>query len=242
VNDPTAEKTLASSCGKGAGKQSGSGTTSDKGHDGSDRSAGGGNGQLASTGAGGQGGAEQGAGRGDGANDGSSHGSGDSSGDAGLADTPSVTEIRQPMDGQFSAVVVGSSIAEKYPETMQMWAGRLAYTVYLHVGLEKNWILQYAVTREAASVDGNAAQPKAPWPYLMERPHLAPGDFNSDAVMVHGRLNASGQFEALAVVFPTDFSQGQFVLSALRQWRFRPATQNGMVVALEVLLIIPEEE
>jgi hypothetical protein len=146
------------------------------------------------------------------------------------------------MDGQFGAVVVGSSIAEKYPETMQMWAGRMAYSVYLHVGLEKNWILQYAVTRDAASVNGNAIQPKAPWPYLMERPHLAPGDFTSDAVMVQGRLNVSGHFEALAVVFPSDFSQAQFVLASLRQWRFRPATQNGEVVALEVLLIIPEED
>jgi hypothetical protein len=61
-------------------------------------------------------------------------------------------------------------------------------------------------------------------------------------VMVHGRLNASGHFEALAVVFPTDFSQAQFVLSALRQWRFRPARQNGVIVAVEVLLIIPEED
>ena len=153
-----------------------------------------------------------------------------------------VTEIRQPMDGAFGAVVVGSSIAERYPETMQRWSGRLAYTVYLHVGLEKNWILQYAVTRGASSVDGIAAQPNAPWPYLMERPHLVPGDFNADAVMVHGRLNTSGHFEALAVVFPSDFTQAQFVLSALRQWRFRPATQNGVAIALEILLIIPEEE
>ena len=160
----------------------------------------------------------------------------------GAAGTASVTELRQPVDGQFGAVVVGSSIAEKYPETMQLWAGRLAYTVYLHMGQEKNWILQYAATREAASVSGNMTQPHAPWPYLMERPHLAPGDFNSDAVMVHGRLNASGHFEALAVVFPSDFSQAQFVLSALQQWRFRPARQNGVVIAVEVLLIIPEEE
>jgi hypothetical protein len=125
---------------------------------------------------------------------------------------------------------------------MQLWAGRLAYTVYLHVGLEKNWILQYAVTREAASVSGNVTQPRAPWPYLMERPHLASGDFNSDAVMVHGVLNAAGHFEALAVVFPSDFSQAKFVLSALQQWRFRPARQNGAIIAVEVLLIIPEEE
>jgi hypothetical protein len=60
--------------------------------------------------------------------------------------------------------------------------------------------------------------------------------------MVHGLLNTSGHFEALAVVFPTEFSQAQFVLSALRQWRFRPARQDGKIIAVEVLLIIPEED
>jgi hypothetical protein len=110
------------------------------------------------------------------------------------------------------------------------------------MGVQKNWILQYAATREAASASGDATQPHAPWPYLMERPHLAPGDFNSDAVMVHGLLNTSGHFEALAVVFPSDFSQAKFVLSALQQWRFRPARQGGRIIAVEVLLIIPEED
>lgn len=241
VDSPTAEKTLTGTSSRGTGED-GNGSGKDRGGQKGDSSAAGSNGQLASAGTGGQGGASQGAGRGDAANDGSAIGSGNNSGAAGPADTNAVTEIRQPIDGQFSAVVVGSSIAEKYPETMHLWAGRLAYTVYLHVGLEKNWILQYAVTREAASVSGNAAQPNAPWPYLIERPHLAPGDFNSDAIMVHGRLNSSGHFEALAVVFPTDFSQAQFVLSSLERWRFRPASQEGRVVAVEVLLIIPEEE
>jgi hypothetical protein len=241
VDDPAAERGLAGSSSNGAGKENASVTGNGVGDHGSDASSAGGNSQRAAAGAGG-GGAAEGPGRG-----GRNAGTGESAdgsgiGNAGGSDAPSVTEIRQPLDGQFGAVVVGSSIAERYPETMQLWAGRLAYTVYLHVGLEKNWILQYAVTREAASVSGNATQPNAPWPYLMERPHLAPGDFNSDAVMVHGRLNASGHFEALAVVFPTDFSQAQFVLSALRQWRFRPARQNGMIVAVEVLLIIPEQE
>ena len=54
---------------------------------------------------------------------------------------------------------------------------------------------------------GNAMQPHAPWPYLMERPTLAPGDFNADAVMVHGLLNVSGHFEGLNVIFPTGFSR-----------------------------------
>jgi hypothetical protein len=240
VDDPTAERGMAGNSSNGAGKQNASATGSGMGDRGSDASSAGGNSQRAAAGVGG-GGAAEGPGRG-GVNAGTGESAdGSGIGDAGTTDTAAVTEIRQPIDGQFGAVVVGSSIAERYPETMQLWAGRLAYTVYLHVGLEKNWILQYAVTREAASVSGNATQPNAPWPYLIERPHLAPGDFNSDAVMVHGRLNASGHFEALAVVFPTDFSQAQFVLSALRQWRFRPARQNGVIVAVEVLLIIPEE-
>jgi hypothetical protein len=241
VDDPTAEKALAGSSSRGTGKPSAQGSGADKGDRGNDKAAGGGNNQVASAGAGGQGGGAQGIGHG-GTAVGTADGSGGSIDDAGTADAASVTEIRQPVDGQFNAVVVGSSIAERYPETMQLWAGRLAYTVYLHMGVQKNWIMQYAVTREASDVSGNVAQPHAPWPYLMERPHFAPGDFNSDAVMVHGLLNTSGHFEALAVVFPLDFSQARFVLSALQQWRFRPALQGGKVIAVEVLLIIPEED
>lgn len=163
-------------------------------------------------------------------------------GDSGDVGTRSIAEIRQPMDGQFNAVVIGSSLAEKYPETTRLWAGRLAYTVYLHVGLGKNWILQYAVVREKESVDGGAAQPNAPWPYLMECPHLIPGDVDSDALMVHGRLNTDGHFEALKILFPVDFAQASFVLKALQQWQFRPARQEGRLIPVEILLIIPEED
>jgi hypothetical protein len=241
VDDPTAEKGLTGNNGTGTGKQNATATGSGKGDHGSDASSAGGDSQQAAAGAGGQGSAIGTVGHG-GLKEGTGASADDGGGGDGGADAASVTEIRQPMDGQFGAVVVGASIAERYPETMQLWAGRLAYTVYLHMGVEKNWILQYAATRDAAAAGGDATQPHAPWPYLMERPHFAPGDFNSDAVMVHGLLNTSGHFEALAVVFPTEFSQAQFVLSALRQWRFRPARQGGKIIAVEVLLIIPEED
>jgi hypothetical protein len=46
----------------------------------------------------------------------------------------------------------------------------------------------------------------------------------------------------LAVVFPPEFAQAQFVLNSLSQWQFRPATQNGQDIKVEVLLIIPEEQ
>jgi hypothetical protein len=139
-------------------------------------------------------------------------------------------------------VVVGASLEEKYPEIAGLWSGRMAYTVYLHVGLSMNWILQYSLPRSADAAEaGNIARLAAPWPYNIVRPNLAPGAINADALMVHGFVNQDGRFEALAITFPTEFAQAQFVLHALEQWQFRPAAQNGQSTRVEVLLIIPEE-
>lgn len=151
-----------------------------------------------------------------------------------------VDRITRPKDGQFGVVVVGSSLADEYPETLGMWADRFAYTVYLHVGASKSWILQYSLPR-AVQAKGDSMRPDAPWPYLILRPHLALDDSDTDAVMVHGFIDTDGRFEQLAVVFPPQFEQAKFVLDALRQWQFRPAMQNGKSTMVEVLLIIPEE-
>jgi hypothetical protein len=159
--------------------------------------------------------------------------------DAGSGDQPTVTRIVMPKDGKFGVVVVGSSMAEQYPETVGLWGSRMAYTVYLHVGLAKSWILQYSLPQ--AADHGTTARIDAPWPYVMERPGLAPGDLNGDAIMVHGFVNTSGRFEKLAIVFPVGFSQSKFVLGALEQWQFRAAMQNGLLTAVEVLLIIPAD-
>jgi hypothetical protein len=155
---------------------------------------------------------------------------------------PSAEHITLPKNGQFGAVVVGSSMEEEYPETAGLWNSRLAYTVYLHVGLKKNWILQYSLPRsDDAATAGNIARIGAPWPYNIVRPNLSADEVNADALMIHGFLNEAGRFEALAVVFPPKFAQEQFLLDSLKQWQFRPATQNGRDTRVEVLLIIPEE-
>jgi hypothetical protein len=159
--------------------------------------------------------------------------------DAGTDTEATVAHIVLPKDGKFGVVVVGSSMAEEYPETVGLWGGRMAYTVYLHVGLAKNWILQYSLP--AAADNGSAARIDPPWPYDMERPKLAPGDLNGDAIMVHGLVNASGRFEKIAIVFPADFGQARFVLAALEKWHFRAAMRNGILTTVEVLLIIPAE-
>ncbi|MGO8720234.1 MAG: energy transducer TonB [Acidobacteriaceae bacterium] len=172
-----------------------------------------------------------------GAVSGSNYGSdsGESSGNA-----PSVERITHPKDGHFGVVVVGDSVAEQYPEAAGIWADRLAYTVYLHVGADRSWILQYSLPR-AVQAGGNNIRPDAPWPYLIMTPHFDPADSDADALLVHGFINAAGRFEHLAIVFPSQFPLAKFVLGALQQWQFRPAAQNGQPMAVEVLLIIPEE-
>jgi len=147
-----------------------------------------------------------------------------------------------PRDGKFSVVVVGNSVADDYPDMPNLWANRMAYTAFLHVGLKKNWILQYSLTRAAEEAEaGRVARLESPWPYEITRPDLLSRDLNADALMVHGVMNQAGRLESLAIAFPSNFRYASFVLHALRQWQFRPARQNGQPTAVEVLLIIPEE-
>jgi hypothetical protein len=160
----------------------------------------------------------------------------------GPANGISSVRISLPKDGQFGVVVFGSSIQEDYPETAELWSGRLASTVYLHVGLAKSWILQYALPRivDAASA-GNGGRLEAPWPYEILRPNVDPGDLNADALIVHGYVDKDGRFEKLEVVFPAQLAQAPTVVNVLSQWQFRPAKLNGLFAAVEVLLIIPDQ-
>jgi hypothetical protein len=188
-------------------------------------------------------GSESGTGGGQGTGHNAGSGSGSTTGHgSGDGENGSVTRINLPRNGQFNVVVVGTSLDDQYPETADVWKGRLAYSVYLHVGLERNWILQYSLPRAADSANSGSARLEAPWPYYIVRPNLNSDDATSDSVMVHGFVDESGHFEKLSVVFPTDmgYAREQLVLNALQQWQFRAGTHNGQVAKLEVLLIIPE--
>lgn len=222
--DKGAGKGLSANGGKSAGPGSGGGQK------------GAGNGTAGKGSEAGTGGG-QGSGHNPGAGSGSTTGKGSGDGEGGT-----VTRINLPKNGQYNVVVVGSSLDEQYPETSEVWKGRLAYSVYLHVGLEKSWILQYSLPRAADSASAGTAKLDAPWPFYIVRPNLNPDDASSDSVMVHGFVDESGHFEKLSVVFPTDigYAREQLVLSALQQWQFRAGTHNGQVAKLEILLIIPE--
>jgi hypothetical protein len=189
-------------------------------------------------------------GKGAGSGNGSDPGAGQGSAPAGAAQPSSAdglgqanaaTQITLPRNGQFGAVVIGAALQDQFPELAGLWGGRMAYTVYLHVGLARSWILEYSLPGAATVLAGNGERLEAPWPYSIVRPNLGAGDINADALMVHGFVNQAGQFEALSVVFPQAFPQAQFVLQSLAHWQFRPAIHNGSNARVEVLLIIPEE-
>jgi len=160
---------------------------------------------------------------------------------SGVETKPAVTHITQPKDGKFGVIVVGSPLAERYPEIEGVWHDRVVYTAYLRVGASKSWILQYSLPQAGDTVVNSTSRPDAPWPYDMLRPHLASTDYDADAILIHGFINMAGHFEKLALVFPAGFQQAKFLLNALQQWQFRPALQDGHVSMVEVLLIIPEE-
>jgi hypothetical protein len=183
---------------------------------------------------------QQPGGGGNGAGSGSGQTAGNGTGDS---DRNSATKISLPPQGRFGAVVIGTSLEDQFPEMGSVWHGRMAYTVYLHVGLAKSWILQYSLPRNAdAAAAGSAGQLDAPWPFNIVRPNLAPGAIDSDALMVHGYVNTAGRFESLDIVFPPAFPLADFVLKSLSQWQFRPAAQDGKPIRTEVLLVIPDEE
>lgn len=187
-------------------------------------------------------GARNGNGAANGGNSGKASGTGGSGGGGGQGTEPTYTRMTLPQNGTYGVVVVGSTLADEFPETSRLWGGRLVYSVYLHVGLSRSWILQYSLPPKVETASaGNPNHIDAPWPTYIVRPSNSPANVNADALMVHGFVNESGHFESLALVFPSEFTQTKLLLQALEQWKFRPAKHNGQLAKVEVLLIIPED-
>ena len=221
-----------------------SGDSAQAGH-GDPNSHGTGNGPSHSPGGGGNSTGDAGGKNGTLAGNGSSTGKGNNGGKSGLGGSggdgaePVYAHVKLPNDGRYGVVVVGSQMAEQFPETSRLWGGRVVYSVYLHVGGERNWILQYSLPSTADNAPANLAHVEAPWPFYIVRPTEDPV-VAADALMIHGFVNQAGHFEALNVVFPSGYGQAQFVLQALRQWQFRPAKNEGQTARVEVLIIIPQ--
>jgi hypothetical protein len=165
------------------------------------------------------------------------------SGDVGMSAIPGTTRLVLPKEGKFGVVITGAASSAPYAESVGVLSGKVVYTVYLRVGLRKNWILQYCLpsgVEQQTRKRGSATPIQAPWPFLMLRPDsLATG--NADYVILHGNISAEGHFEQLGLVFPNELEQKELLLHSLINWEFRPASRDGVATEVEFLLIIPNE-
>jgi len=165
---------------------------------------------------------------------------------------PQPARIVLPRDGKYEVTVTQN--AGIIPGSTDFLTGRPVYSVYIHVGDKRDWILQYCLPGGSApsapkrnsavinlgSLGGGGGVPlSAPFAYVMLRPAVAFSGPDVRYAMVHGFVNESGRLEKLAEVGEQAIRNMDEVLEALANWEFRPATKDGQPTAVEVLLCIP---
>ncbi len=241
----------AGGVGTGADAGTGGGTGSGKGGSGSgERGSGSGSGGSGAGTAGS--GAGPGSGLGAGSGAGAGLGLGSEAGQAlamsdpppGLAAVPA--RVLHPTTAVFD-IVVHSASAGALPDTTGILSGKPVHTVYLRVGYERDWVLQYCrpasaerhfETRGNVVSLGNPAPVKAPYPLMTIMPPVAQ-EPRREPILVHGFLDTLGKFKALRIVREQTDQLRKQLLPTLEQWEFRPGTRDGMPVLLEILLVIP---
>lgn len=157
---------------------------------------------------------------------------------------PAVTRITLARDGKYEVVVAQN--AGIIPGSAEFLSGRPVYSVYVHAGDRKDWILQYCLpagaqpqkqTRTVIQL-GPSSPLAAPFAYVMMRP---PVNFRHETkyALLHGTINTEGRFEQLTEVGDPVIGNLKDLLDALNGWEFRPATKDGVPTAVEILLCIP---
>ena len=161
------------------------------------------------------------------------------------APMPKPIRMEHPRNGQYDVAVTLSASA--LPGAAGLLKGRPVYTVYLAVGTSKDWVLQYAPNDGASVGPRNGmvvtldqpAPMTAPYAFVILRPPVARISGGARYGFVHGLINATGRFENMSAVGPAAFEDSREILQTLKDWEFRPATKDGVPVAVEFLLCIP---
>ncbi len=157
------------------------------------------------------------------------------------------TRIQHPADGIFD-VVVQAGGPTGLTDSPGVLSGKPVYSVYLRVGGQKDWILQYCIPAADVpppSVSGSVvvlgapARTEAPYPLVTYR--VPTHQNRSGYLMVHGFILADGRFRDLRVLGTHDPAVSSVVLAVLERWEFRPAKHGGNPTRVEVLVAIPSE-
>jgi hypothetical protein len=124
-------------------------------------------------------------------------------------------------------------------------AGAPVYTVYLPVGDQTEWLLEFC----ASTPSGGGPSPyqvnigeegviTPPYPISTAIPSNMKNERIPTHIVLHGSLTANGMLRNVKAIAPGN-PLAEIILQLLGEWRFRPATRNQKPIDVEVLLIIP---
>ena len=157
---------------------------------------------------------------------------------------PEVTRIEHPTNGNFDVVVMQSGTRDDLPDLGGILSGNPVYSVYLRVGDQKEWLLEYCVpAREVAQNNpyqinlDEAGTITPPYPISTVIPTNLLGQQIGKNIVVHGYLTAAGSFQNIKSRDNHPFLPQ--LLTLLNQWQFRPALRNKKPIDVEIVLVIP---
>jgi hypothetical protein len=161
------------------------------------------------------------------------------------AGVPEVIRIQHPANGNFDVVIMQSLVRDDLPDLAGMLTGSPVFTVYLSVGDQKDWLLEYCVpAREKKQVSAyqidveDAGSVTPPYPISTMIPDSIRVQSTANPIVLRGLLTATGSVQVTRS--PDTSSSFMYQLVALvNQWQFRPALRNNKPIDVEVLLVIP---
>ena len=158
--------------------------------------------------------------------------------------SPAVIRMAHPVNGNFDVVILQSVARDDMPDVGGNLSGNPVYTVYLKVGDEREWLLEYCipanVTRTSSyqvNIDDSGAV-SAPYPVTTVIPKNVVELPHPKHIVLHGLLSTAGVFREITGP-DAESPLVREVLPLLREWQFRPALRDRVPVEVEVLLIIP---
>jgi len=158
--------------------------------------------------------------------------------------SPAVIRMAHPVNGNFDVVILQSVSRDDLPDVGGNLSGNPVYTVYLKVGDEREWLLEYCiptnVTRSSpyqVNIDDSGAV-SAPYPVTTVIPKNVVELPHPKHIVLHGLLSTAGVFREITGP-DAESPLVREVLPLLREWQFRPALRDRVPVEVEVLLIIP---
>jgi hypothetical protein len=152
--------------------------------------------------------------------------------------------IMHPPAGNFDVVVMAPGGRNELSGLGGALKGSPIYTVYLHVGDESEWTLEfcppYVPQPQNTSYRvyvSDTAPVSAPYPVTTTIPDSILRDPRSTTLVFHGFLSAAGRFRDM--VPDRIDATAESVGSVLGDWQFWPASRSDVPIEVEVRLIVP---